>query len=124
MTVKCLSKAAIPFQGREEVIQCDRLAGHASSVPHWNMQYAHKWPNDHFLTNQPDMVNHPPHYKANPSGVECIQVVEHMTFNAGNAIKYIWRHLDKGTPIEDLEKARWYLNREIDRLANLSASGE
>lgn len=61
-------------------------------------------------------VNHPAHYNAHPSGVECIQIVEHMNFNLGNAIKYIWRAGDKGNTIEDLEKARWYLNREIERL--------
>src|SRR5581483_2936486 len=39
----------------------------------------------------PDMVNHPPHYTSHPSGVECIQVTEHMNFCLGNAIKYLWR---------------------------------
>lgn len=62
------------------------------------------------------MVNHPPHYRDNGSGVECITVVEHMTFNLGNAVKYIWRHDSKGNPIEDLKKAQWYLAREISRL--------
>jgi len=38
-----------------------------------------------------DLVNHPPHYKSHPSGVECIQITEHMNFNLGNAVKYIWR---------------------------------
>lgn len=64
---------------------------------------------------QVDMVNHPPHYGHHPSGVECITVVEHFNFNLGNAIKYIWRHEGKNG-LEDLQKARWYLNREIDRL--------
>lgn len=62
------------------------------------------------------MVNHPPHYRDNGSGVECITVVEHMTFNLGNCVKYIWRHGSKGNPIEDLRKAQWYLAREISRL--------
>ncbi len=60
-----------------------------------------------------DMVNHPPHYTAHPSGVECIQVVEHMGFNVGNAMKYLWRADEKGAPIQDLKKAAWYINREI-----------
>jgi len=60
-----------------------------------------------------DMVNSPPHYKAHASGVECIQITEHMGFNLGNAVKYIWRADEKGKTIEDLEKARWYLVREI-----------
>lgn len=63
-----------------------------------------------------DMVNHPPHYNEHPSGVECIQIVEHMNFCRGNAVKYIWRAGEKGDPIEDLKKARWYIDREIERL--------
>jgi hypothetical protein len=39
-----------------------------------------------------------------------------MNFNLGNAVKYIWRAGDKGNLIEDLKKARWYLDREIIRL--------
>lgn len=61
-------------------------------------------------------VDHPKHYNSHPSGVECIDVVEWMSFNVGNAIKYIWRHRDKGQPIEDLRKAVWYINREIQRM--------
>jgi len=64
-----------------------------------------------------DLVNHPPHYSAHPSGVECITVTEHMNFCLGNATKYIWRAgLKSVDPIEDLRKARWYLEREIARL--------
>lgn len=62
-----------------------------------------------------DNVNHPKHYTAHPSGVECIQVTEHMNFCLGNAIKYIWRADEKGKDIEDLEKAAWYIKREISR---------
>ena len=63
-----------------------------------------------------EAVNHPPHYNANPSGVECITVVEHMTFNIGNAVKYLWRAGLKGDLVEDLEKAVWYIQREIERV--------
>ncbi len=64
-----------------------------------------------------DTVNHPPHYTSHPSGVECIQITEHMSFNAGNAVKYIWRAGLKGdNTINDYEKAIWYLKREIARL--------
>ena len=62
-----------------------------------------------------DRVNHPAHYNAHPSGVECITVVEHMGFNLGNAVKYIWRADEKGQAIEDLRKAAWYVQREIAR---------
>lgn len=63
-----------------------------------------------------DLVNQPAHYKSHPSGIECIQITEHMNFNCGNAVKYIWRNDEKGNPIQDLEKAKWYIQREIDRL--------
>lgn len=62
-----------------------------------------------------DPVNRPKHYTAHPSGVECIQITEHMNFCIGNAVKYLWRAGLKGDALEDLEKARWYIDREIDR---------
>jgi hypothetical protein len=68
------------------------------------------------MATKSDAIN-PPHYKAHPSGVECITVTEHMTFNLGNAVKYVWRAGQKGDLIEDLKKARWYLDREIARLS-------
>lgn len=67
-----------------------------------------------------DAVNNPRHYNSHPSGVECITVAEHFNFCLGNALKYIWRAGEKGDKIEDLKKARWYLDREIGRLTNLS----
>lgn len=63
-----------------------------------------------------DLVNHPPHYTNHPSGIEAIQVTRHMNFNLGNAIKYIWRAGQKGDPIQDLQKAIFYIQDEIDRL--------
>ena len=60
-----------------------------------------------------DNVNRPEHYTAHPSGIECIQITEHMGFNLGNALKYIWRCDLKGKSIEDLKKAKWYIDREI-----------
>lgn len=63
-----------------------------------------------------DPVNHPPHYTSSKSGVECIDVTEHMSFCIGNAMKYLWRHQEKGNPIQDLKKAVWYIQREIARL--------
>lgn len=61
-------------------------------------------------------VDHPEHYNAHPSGVECIDVAECFGFSIGNAIKYLWRAGLKGDAVEDLEKARWYIDREIARL--------
>lgn len=71
---------------------------------------------------KPDLVNHPPHYKNHPSGIECITITQHMNFCRGNAVKYIWRAGDKGDEIEDLKKARWYIDREIKRMEGLSES--
>jgi hypothetical protein len=75
----------------------------------------------------PDLINHPPHYTSHPAGIECIDVVEVFPFNVGNAIKYLWRaglKLSprswsglKGDQLEDLRKARWYVEREIERLS-------
>jgi hypothetical protein len=71
--------------------------------------------------NQSTMVNHPPHYTQHPSGVECIQITEHMSFCLGNAVKYIWRSgLKSKDPIMDLEKAAFYINREIQRIKALN----
>ena len=69
------------------------------------------------MTKQTSRVSHPPHYTKHPSGIECIQIVEWMGFNLGNAIKYIWRADEKGNAIEDLQKAAWYVNREIQKRA-------
>jgi hypothetical protein len=62
-----------------------------------------------------DVVNHPKHYSEHPSGIECIQITEHMGFNLGSAIKYIWRCDLKSDAIEDLLKAAWYIQREIQK---------
>ena len=67
------------------------------------------------VKQEDDVVNKPPHYTEHPSGIECIQVTEHMGFNLGNAIKYIWRCDLKKDAIEDLKKAKWYIDREINR---------
>jgi hypothetical protein len=68
-----------------------------------------------------DAVNRPAHYTSHPSGIECIQITERMGFCLGNAIKYIWRADLKSDAIEDLRKARWYLEREIARRVNAEA---
>jgi hypothetical protein len=72
--------------------------------------------------SKPDAVN-PSHYKADPSGVECIQITRHRNFNIGNAIKYLWRAgLKESAPsAEDLRKAIWYLEDEIGRIEGTGA---
>ena len=65
-----------------------------------------------------DPVNHPPHYKA--GGVETIDFIEakDLNYRLGNVVKYVTRAEKKGNPIEDLKKARWYLDREINAREN------
>lgn len=62
-----------------------------------------------------DPIN-PPHYHSHPSGIECIQVTEHMSFLVGNAVKYLWRAGSKGSETDDLRKAMWYIERRIAQL--------
>jgi len=68
-----------------------------------------------------EKVNHPTHYNQHPSGVECIDVVEHMSFNLGNAVKYLWRAGKKDSTDEDLRKAVWYIERERVRISKRTA---
>lgn len=62
-----------------------------------------------------DAIN-PSHYRSHPSGVEAIQITEHLNFCIGNAMKYLWRAGLKGDAVEDLNKAKWYIEREIARI--------
>lgn len=74
-----------------------------------------------------EMVNHPSHYNQNMTGLEVIDIIEGQNwgkgFNRGNSLKYLMRagHKNQETEIEDLEKAEWYLKREIDRLKREAA---
>lgn len=70
---------------------------------------------DEFVRQGFDSINRPKHYTDHPSGIECIQITEHMNFCLGNVVKYIWRASLKNG-LEDLKKAQWYINREIERL--------
>ena len=77
-------------------------------------------------TKEHDAVNHPSHYCSHPSGIECIEVTRHYTFDIGNAIKYLWRAglkkeqglSDVEKEIEDCKKAIWYINDHIKHLKN------
>ncbi|MDB6454990.1 DUF3310 domain-containing protein [Falsirhodobacter sp. 20TX0035] len=69
-----------------------------------------------------DLINHPPHYTSGPAvcaqcgcPIECIDVTSHMGFSLGNVVKYVWRADLKGAALEDLQKAAWYLQHEIER---------
>ena len=77
----------------------------------WGLEIADKG-------TQPDNVNHPDHY--NHGKIEVIDFIEdqHLGFHLGNAVKYISRagRKDPARTVEDLRKAAWYLNRQIERL--------
>lgn len=60
-------------------------------------------------------VRNPSHYNSHPSGIECIEITEDMTFCLGNATKYIWRAGLKQSAVQDLQKAIWYIEREVNR---------
>lgn len=72
-------------------------------------------PNPIARPEQPDMVNHPPHY--NVKGFEVIDIIDAfgLNFNMGNALKYLLRADRKGNKVQDLQKAIWYLQREINK---------
>jgi hypothetical protein len=63
-----------------------------------------------------DLVNHPPHYSS--GGIQSIDVIEafNLKYHTGSAVKYILRHGRKDNALMDLQKARWYIDREINRL--------
>ena len=65
------------------------------------------------MSDQPDLVNHPPHYIR--GGIEVIDAIEawKLNYHLGNVIKYVARAGHKGDRLEDLRKALWYLEREI-----------
>lgn len=83
-------------------------------------------PLESFKNNAPNMVDHPPHYQSE-TGMEVIDVIEAFTFDlkgieatdTGNIIKYICRWKGKNG-LEDLKKARWYLNHLINHIENLA----
>ena len=68
-----------------------------------------------------DLVNNPSHYTSHPSGVEAIEITRWMNYNLGNVVKYVWRADLKENNVQDLEKARFYLNDEIKRLKGKDA---
>jgi hypothetical protein len=63
-----------------------------------------------------DDVNSPAHYIKN--GFEVIDIIEafRLNYQLGNVVKYVLRHQEKGNPLKDLKKARWYINREIENM--------
>ncbi len=80
---------------------------------------------DDFYMKNTDMVNSPPHY--NQTGIECIHAISAATntgfkyYLQGNILKYLWRFDYKDKPLEDLQKAKWYLDKLIEEVM---ANGE
>lgn len=76
------------------------------------------------IDEEEDNINNPKHYTLGK--VECIDAIEGMlgeeglmAFCVANSVKYIWRHRLKGKPIEDLEKAQWYINKAKETLKKI-----
>lgn len=63
-----------------------------------------------------DVVNHPAHYTSHPSGIEAIEITQYESFLIGNVLKYVLRAPYKGSELQDLQKAQWYLNKRIEQL--------
>jgi hypothetical protein len=97
---KAVTPAEVLIKVMEEGFDKEQLQAAEALLP-----YAHKGTKD---------ATNPDHYKRYP--VECIQLTEHMNFCLGNAVKYIYRAGEKDDIVQDLRKAIWYINREIERI--------
>lgn len=98
---------------RVEIAGGDYTIMHCDILEHWKQQ-AESGFSPIAAKPDNDPVNHPSHYTNHPSGVQCIDITKHMGFCLGNAMKYIWRADLKEDAIEDLQKAVFYLNKEIE----------
>jgi hypothetical protein len=112
-----------PLTLQEEANFIDTLRGKSTPIP-WKMLATASGVclegliKDISMTEH-DPVNKPKHYTSHPSGVECIEISEKLSFNLGNAFKYVFRRDDKENALQDVSKAEWYLKREIGRLEGL-----
>lgn len=98
---------------------CTGLIDVCKGMPEEKSQESTEGPETPSSNKTDDPVNHPVHYTSHPSGVECIDITRHFDFAVGNAIKYLWRcGLKRGsdTDVQDLEKARWYINDKLKQL--------
>jgi hypothetical protein len=75
----------------------------------------------HYTLVKDDPIKHPKHYTSHPSGIEPIEICAHETFNRGNILKYVMRAPYKGCELQDLKKARQYLDWEISRVEESDA---
>lgn len=102
-----------PKRGRKKKVIDLTIAG-SPLRPKIRMKRAEDYPiTDKTEFIMPDPVNHPYHYTT--GGIETIDFIEakQLNYNLGNVVKYLTRADHKGNRIEDLRKAKWYLEREI-----------
>lgn len=105
--VKCRYSACQSLEG----------AGTAAAAREaWNEIQRNKL--DEAPDTEADMVNHPPHYTGHPSGVDYIEVAEHLPFCLGNAFKHLYLRNADGSPEENIEEAIWYVNRHNETYPN------
>lgn len=118
--VKCIDGSNYLYINQNEIYTVSKTDENKIILEGINTGYAYKA--EHFRLveevnkNMKNNVNHPSHYT---KGIEAIDYIEswNMNFNAGNAIKYITRAPYKSNELEDLQKALWYIQREIDRIS-------
>lgn len=108
-----LSAAGSPLQ--LSIKPNPRLIGSENAVarPKARLAVAEDFAKPEFGASNVDLVNNPPHYTT--GGIETIDFIEakKLNYNLGNAVKYITRADHKGNRLQDLQKAKWYLEREI-----------
>jgi len=102
-------KRPMSHSGQKETIITSRNMGSILTAIYDDMMEKHE---------QLQAVDHPAHYGGADNTYEAIKVIEawELGFNLGNVVKYISRAGKKGSKLEDLKKAQWYLNREINKL--------
>ena len=109
-----------PSRGKEGVLSGWLFGGECAYISEVDSTYAHvKWtdeePTSVATLSKTETVNHPDHYQGNK--YEAIDIIEdyNLNFHLGNVIKYVLRADKKNNRVEDLKKAAWYLNREMER---------
>ncbi|QIG61567.1 hypothetical protein SEA_XIMENITA_58 [Mycobacterium phage Ximenita] len=105
-----------PGPSNEAGVPSTSANGEASNVPGWiQRMQADDDQAEVDVVNQPSHYNQGPPCKGCGRPIECLDITEHMNFCLGNAVKYVWRCDLKHDAIEDLRKARKYLDTEIAR---------
>lgn len=113
----CVEKGTLSYYGRINLyVPKDKSSNCTISCKECNKDFANEdYGFKEISKDEVDMVNHPQHYSVH--GIEPIDYIEShdLNFNLGNVIKYVSRAPFKGTELQDLKKAKWYLEREIKK---------